>query len=91
MSVQQVTDDVVVSIGERPSMYKQGSYTMSTYAEGLPALGMRAAGLAVSPRMALAADTKDDGRKNGRCMLATATERSAETGGTQSGRRRPRV
>jgi hypothetical protein len=61
VSVQQATDDVV-SIGERPSTSKQGIWTMSTYAEGLPAPGMRAAGLAVSPRMALAAgtDTKDD-------------------------------
>jgi len=56
---------------------------MSTFAEGLQAPGMRAAGLAVSPWMALAAgmdtDTEDDGRK----MLAAA-ERNAEKGGTRS-------
>ena len=58
---------------------------MSTFAEGLLALGMRAAGLAVSPWMVLAAgmdtDTEDDGRK----MLAAATDRNEARGGARSG------
>ena len=41
---------------------------------------MAAAGLAVSPRMALAAGT-DDGRK----MLAAATDRNEARGGARSG------
>ena len=78
---------MVVSIGERPSMYEQGSCTMSTCAEGLPAPGMHAAGLAVSsPLMAQTASTQPlplwttAGE-----MLAAASERNTEKGDARSG------